>query len=253
MSALLPVYYQIKHTIKKWIVNKEFSQGDKIPSENELAEKFKVSRLTVRQAISELIQEGFLRSKRGEGTFVTYDGRLINSLILESTGFMDDLFYQVSGVKTQSVWISRIPASKLISQKLQLIEGEEVVLIKRVRLLRNEIFAYTINYLPMEIGAKIREESLYQKPLLKTLEQDFKIKFIEAFQTIEASFADTEVAEKLKIPSGSPILYIERIMYSRGKKPVEFVQSSHRGETYKYVLRLKNTRREGNDKWTTYV
>ena len=71
MSNLLPIYYQVKQTIRNWILNKEFNPGDKIPSENELADNFNVSRLTVRQAISQLIQEGFLVTKRGEGTFVT--------------------------------------------------------------------------------------------------------------------------------------------------------------------------------------
>ena len=66
MSTLLPIYYQIKQTIKNWILNKEFNPGEKIPSENELAKKFNVSRLTARQAISQLVQEGFLISKRGE-------------------------------------------------------------------------------------------------------------------------------------------------------------------------------------------
>jgi len=96
LSTLLPAYYQIKQTIKNWILNKEFNPGEKIPSENELGEKFNVSRLTVRQAISQLVQEGFLISKRGEGTFVTYNEHLIGSFSLEFTGFMDDLFYQIS-------------------------------------------------------------------------------------------------------------------------------------------------------------
>lgn len=101
MNALLPVYYQIKQAIKHWIITKEFAPGEKIFSENELAEKFKVSRLTVRQAISQLIQEGFLVSKRGEGTFVTKNENLINSFNLEFSGFMDDLFYQVQKISDE--------------------------------------------------------------------------------------------------------------------------------------------------------
>ena len=60
MADILPRYYQIKAIIKKWIVEKEFNVGDRIPSENELAARFDVSRLTVRQAVSQLVQEGFL-------------------------------------------------------------------------------------------------------------------------------------------------------------------------------------------------
>ena len=95
-THLVPRYYQIKQTVKKWIVNNEVSMGEKIPSENELAAQFKVSRLTVRQALSQLIQEGFLESRRGDGTYVTNNEGLINSYNIEFSGFMDDLFYQIS-------------------------------------------------------------------------------------------------------------------------------------------------------------
>jgi len=250
VTALLPVYYQIKQTIKNWILNREFNPGEKIPSENELAEKFNVSRLTVRQAISQLVQEGFLISRRGEGTFVTNNEHLINSCSLEFTGFMDDLFYQISKSKTKSVKITRIPAPKLIKEKLELDkEDEEVVQIKRVRSLEEKLFAFTINYLPAEIGTKIIEKDLYKKPLLQILEQDLGIQFTEAVQTIEASFSDQEVSEQLRIASGSPILLVERIMYTKQRKPVEVVQSSYRGDLYKYIVRLKNYKRKTGSVW----
>jgi GntR family transcriptional regulator len=246
MSSILPVYYQIKQSIKSWILNREFNPGEKIPSENELASKFSVSRLTVRQAISQLVQEGFLSSKRGEGTFVTNNENLINSFGLEFSGYMDDLFYQVSKVKAKSVEMERIKASRLVREKLELDdEKDEVVQIRRVRLLRDKPFAYTINYLPIEIGVKISDKELYKSPLLKIMEQKLDIHFTEAFQMMEATFANQEVAGFLGISPGSPILYLERIMYTKGKKPVEFVQSSHRGDICKYVLRLKNAVKRG--------
>jgi GntR family transcriptional regulator len=250
LSTLLPAYYQIKQTIKNWILNKEFNPGEKIPSENELGEKFNVSRLTVRQAISQLVQEGFLISKRGEGTFVTHNEHLIGSFSLEFTGFMDDLFYQISKCKTKSVKINRIPVPKVIKEKLELSNsGEEVIQIKRVRFLNDKPFNYTINYLPFDIGRRITEKELFRKPLLQIMEQDLGIQFTEAFQTIEASFADQEVSEQLGIVSGSPILLVERIMYTKKRKPVEVVQSSYRGDLYKYIVRLKNIKRKNGSIW----
>ncbi len=249
---MLPVYYQIKQTLKGWIVNGEYSPGEKIPSENELAEKFGVNRLTARQATAQLVQEGFLHSKRGEGTFVTRNEALIHSFGLEFSGFMDDLFYQVSKVRTQSVTLHTVTASKLVREKLELENGEtEVVQIKRVRLLGENIFSYTVNYLPKAIGLRIRQEELLKKPLLKIMEEDLRIPMLEAFQIIEASFADQEVAAHLGIIPGSPILYLERVMYTKKKRPVEFVQSSHPGDRYKYILRLKNVRKQGRGKWAT--
>ena len=251
MTTVLPIYYQIKQTIKGWIVNKEFGPGNKIPSENELADRFNVSRLTVRQAISQLIQEGFLNSRRGEGTFVTNNENLINSFSLETTGFMDELFStQLSKVTTKWATLSKMVAPKSVKEKLQLEMGdEEVVQIKRVRLLRGRPFTYTMNYLPVEIGARINEKDLYRRRLLEILERDLKVEFTEAVQTIEASFADQEVAEKLEVASGSPILFVEKIMYSKQHKPIELFQSSYRGDLFKFIVRFNKVKRRNGSQW----
>jgi len=249
-TDLLPRYYQIKQVIKKWITNKEIGMGEKIPSENELASSFHVSRLTVRQALSQLIQEGFLTSRRGDGTYVTDNAKLLDSYNLEFSGFMDDLFYQISRSKTKSVEIKRKELSKPIREKLELPGKEkEIVQIKRVRFIDNRSFAHTVNYLPVEIGKKFTKKALMKKPLLQIMEQDFEILFTEAFQTIEASFADQSLAKKLEVPPGSPILFVERIMYTKRRKPVELVQSSYRGDLYKYIVRLKTVRRKKESVW----
>jgi GntR family transcriptional regulator len=251
MTTVLPIYYQIKQTIKGWIVNKEFGPGNKIPSENELADRFNVSRLTVRQAISQLTQEGFLNSRRGEGTFVTSNEDLINSFSLETTGFMDELFStQLSKVTTKWATLSKMVAPKPVKEKLQLEMGdEEVVQIKRVRLLRGRPFTYTINYLPVEIGARVNEKDLYRRRLLEILERDLKVEFTEAVQTIEASFADQEVAEKLEVASGSPILFVEKIMYSKQHKPIELFQSSYRGDLFKFIVRFNKVKKRSGSQW----
>ena len=175
---------------------------------------------------------------------------LISGFSLEFSGFMDDLFYQVSKSKTKSVKMGKITVPKLIKEKLELErEDEEVVQIKRVRFKENKSFAYTVNYLPLEIGEKISAAELYRKPLLQIMEQDLGIQFTEAFQTIEASFASKEIAEQLRIPSGSPILFVERIVYTKKRRPIELVQTSYRGDLYKYIVRLRNVRRKEGSIW----
>lgn len=250
MKALLPVYFQIKQTIKNRIINRVYKPGEKIPSENELAEEFKVNRLTVRQAIFQLVQEGFLTARRGSGTFVTRDDTLINSFNLEFTGFMDDLFYQVSKSSTKSVQVCRIVAPPAVREKLEITDaGAEIVQVKRVRFKGGKSFAYTVNYIPEATAARIKEAELWERPLLQIMEQDLGIHFTEAFQTIQATFADQETAERLEIAPGSPILVVERIMYTHKRKPVEFVQSSYRGDVYKYIVRLKNVKKRVSSVW----
>ena len=196
---MLPVYYQIMQNIKSSIVNKEFVPGQKIPSENELAVKFKVSRMTVHQAIGELVHEGFIISRRGHGTFVTNNEDIINSASLEFRGCMDDLFFhQMLKTRIKSVVFETISPSKIIRERLGL-DGKdcEVTEISRVQILRDGVFTHIANYLPAEIGSRIPIEQLYERTLLSILEKDLKIKFTEAVQTIEASFASQDIAEKL--------------------------------------------------------
>ncbi len=163
MNSILPIYYQIKQTIKTWIVDREFGPGEKIPSENELAERFGVSRLTVRQATGQLTQEGFLVGRRGEGTFVTDNVGLIEGYNFEFHGLIDDFFFaQIADIKTRSTHIERMAASKQIREKLGLdVRTTEIVRITRVRALRERPFTVSVNYLPTETGEKIEEAALY--------------------------------------------------------------------------------------------
>lgn len=250
MNNILPIYYQIKETVKNRIITGRYKPGDKIPSENELVKKFNVSRLTVRQAITQLVHEGFLISKQGQGSFVTSDKEFIESFSIKFTGFINDLFYQIAKTTTKSVEIKKVPIPILVREKLEIDDkAEEIILVKRVRFKNDVSFAYTVNYIPLEIGVKITEERLYKKPLLQIMEQELGITFKESFETIEATFAGAEVAEKLNIPSGSPVLFVERVMYGGRKKPVEMTQTSYRGDLYKYVARLKRVRRNNTDLW----
>jgi GntR family transcriptional regulator len=139
---------------------------------------------------------------------------------------------------------------KLVKEKLGLTDEEkEVVQIKRVRILREKLFTYTVNYLSLRIGRRISEGDLYERPLLQILDQEMGIRFTEAVQKIEASFADEEVAEKLEILSGSPILFVERIMYTQKQHPVEIFQSSYPGNLYNFTVRFKNVRSKEGGKW----
>ena len=245
MDAVLPIYFQIKQTIRGWIVNRQYNPGEKIPSETELMVQFKVSRMTVRQAISQLVQEGLLISRRGEGTFVSTDERLINSFNAELRGFLDNIFARNLNLETRSATVTLMAAPKLIKQKLELNNDEcNVIQIKRNRFLHGKNFNFAINYIPVDIGERIVESELYKKPLSQILVGDLGVSFAESVQTIEASFADQEVAEALAVASGSPILFIERIVFNREHKPVDLFQSSYPGDRCKLVVHFKNVRRK---------
>ena len=250
MKNIVPVYYQIKEILKNWILEKKYHPGKRIPSVEKLSKHFKVSHLTVRQAIGQLEQEGFLTCKRGSGTFVSENEDLFNSLRTEITGFMDEILYQVQKAKTKTAEISVIKTPDIIAEKLKLDADEkEVYKIDRVRLLHDNYFNYSTNYVPMRIGKRISEKELYRKPFLQILEQDLKIEFDEAVQVIQATFASQDIAEKLHILPGSPMLFIERILYGKEKRPIQMLHAHYRGDLYKYIVRLKNFPQKSTNVW----
>jgi GntR family transcriptional regulator len=256
MNNIVPLYFQIEQTIKGWIINKEFTSGEKIPSENELVDIFSVSRLTIRQAISHLIQEGFLVSKRGEGTFVTHNNAMPSKFNVEFTGVMDDLFFQqILQRKVKKASVSVMKPSRYILNKLELDpHEEEVIQLKRVCYETNKSFTFIINYLPRDLGSRVTEEALYKKPLFKILEEEFGIYYMESVQTIEATFANSEVAESLMIPHGSPILYAERVMYDQTGRPIHFFQISYRADMYRFIVRARNVKiKNGRNKADTKI
>jgi GntR family transcriptional regulator len=254
MGPVLPVYHQIRRSVKHWILDKLYRPNDKIPTEQELANQFNVNRMTVRQALSSLVEEGLLIRKRGDGTFVTDNEELIQGMSLKHISMTNELLLPLMKSKTLSVDIKEIEPAPLIREKLELNGNDRfVVRIKRDRLVPEGFRAFTVNYLPLDIGRRLDEKALLKKPLLKILEDDLKINFIEASQTIEASFADEEIAAHLGILPGNQTLFTERIMYAEKGKPVELVHTIYEASLYKCGLHLKKVKRGNSFDWICQI
>jgi GntR family transcriptional regulator len=254
MEPVLPVYHQIRRTIKYWVLDKHYLPNSRIPPESELASQFSVNRMTVRQALSSLVQEGLLIRKRGEGTFVTANEELIQGMSLKHISLTNELLLPLMKSKTLTVKKTEVPPPPLVREKLELNPEEpQVVRITRDRLVPEGFRVFTINYLPVEIGRRIGEAQLMQTPLVKIMEEELKINFIEAFQTIEGSFADEETASHLGIQPGVPTLLMERIMYAEKGKPVELVNSIYAAGSYKCCLHLKKVKRNHATDWICQI
>lgn len=234
----LPTYYLIKNLIKKRIVDGTYPLGKKIPSEMEFSEEFGVHRLTVRHALTLLVQEGYLERFRKRGTFVS---KHVKEFVgLEFRGFFGDLFDHVTRFKARKVEIVKESPPEMVADLFQLdSRKDEVTVIRRVRYLGKYPASYTISYLPLDIGDRLSRKDLYQMSLLKLFREKLKIPLGEAFQTIELSVADRSVAEALKIPLGAQILLIQRTFFTKEGKPFDFVQSFYRGDKFRFFVRFR--------------
>ena len=137
-----------------------------------------VSRVTLREALRELVRENLLVKIQGKGTFVASNPpkRLAP---VRYTGFLEELQERVRKLRVTDVEIAQVPATAELRKALQLDEAtSELTMIRRLRHIDDEPFSFTQNYLPTEIGARIRLKDLYAMPLLKILQEDLKIPII---------------------------------------------------------------------------
>jgi GntR family transcriptional regulator len=246
MNDLVPVYQQIKEIIKRRIADGVYGRQEKIPSESEFVKEFGVSRLTIRQAIGMIVREGLLVSRRGAGSFVTTDEKMLKNLSRRFCAAIEDLSYHREKLKTLYAKMSVVEPSLVIRQKLNLDAGEEnVVEVTRVRYAEGTSTVVTKSYLPLKYGQRLDEKKLKKSLIMELLEVDAGIILKRVHQSMEATFAEKTVANLLGIPSGSPLLKVERVMMAAKGKPIVLSISWFRGDIFRYLEIFRVTRREG--------
>ena len=248
----VPLYQQIQHLIRHRITTGHYTPGSQIPSENELCRELNVSRVTLREALRELVRDDMLVKIQGKGTFVNANPpRRIPPV--KYAGFLDELQERMRKLTVKNVEIDTIPVNAELGKILRLEGGTEIVRIRRLRLIEDEPFSLTINYLPADIGRKISAKALQTIPLLRILQDDLKIPIVGAHETIEAAPADPEVARKLSIPVLYPVMHMKRVMFTTGNRPFELVETYYRADKYHYSVNLVRVKRKGKWTWRTQV
>lgn len=244
----IPLYYQIETILRRQILSGELPPGSPLPSEESLGQEFEVSRITVRQALSILQDDGLIVRQRGRGTFVTDKPLSVDTS--RFSGSMEDLI--AMGIRTEAriLDIQMVDAPAVVRQKLNLEEGAKALRIEKIRLVEGEPFSYLINYLPEKIGKQISAADLSLRPLLMVLEEDLGITADGAVQVIEAAVAEPEWAHLLDVRVGDPLLKVERTVFDSQDLPLEYVWILYRADKYNFTVRLKRKRSDKSVGWT---
>lgn len=232
----LPLYAQVESILAGEITNGTFPPGSQLPNEDELIERYAVSRTTIRQTIQNLMRRGLVEIRRGKGTFVLQPK--ITQELTELSGFVEDM--QLLGRQASARLVDRqiVLASESVARQLAIAAGTSVVRIQRVRLADNAPLSFDETYLPREIGVKIIENDLETEPIFSLLEQKYDTPLVEAEYRLEAISADRTVAGALAICEGSPIFLIERTSYTTGHTPIDYEKLHYRGDQIRFVTRL---------------
>jgi GntR family transcriptional regulator len=249
---VVPLYHQVQHLIRYRIAKGEYVPGAQIPSENQLCGELDVSRVTVREALRELVRERLLVKVQGKGTFVAPQAAKELPAI-KYTGFIEEIYERVRRLEVKHVAMDRIPMPEDLRALLQLGPSEtELTRIKRLRHVNDGPFSFTINYLPVSIGNRLleHEQTLYRTPLLEVLQDELKVPIVRAQETVEAAPADPEVAAQLDIAVLFPVMHIRRIMFTEGDKPFEVVETFYRADKYQYSVNLIRVKHDGRWRWS---
>jgi GntR family transcriptional regulator len=242
MSAIyrnspLPRYYQLKEIMREKIASGEWKPGDLIPSERELGEKYGISRMTARQAITDLVNEGLFYREQGKGTFVSH--RKVTQQLMRLTGFTEDIRArgQLPGTKVLSA--SMRPADETTAERLRIKPQEMIFYLQRLRLADGEPLALELSQLHFPGCERLLEENLQENSLYRLLETQYGLPLMEAEQELEAGLAGNEESQLLKVPSGSAVLFIRRTTYTDRNQPIEYARSVYRGNKYTFYTTMK--------------
>lgn len=250
VASGVPLYYQLATLMRQQIVTGEHRPGDKIPPESKLVEDYGVSRMTVRQAMRSLEEEGLIRREPGRGTFVTERAPETGG-DLELDCSIDDLISMGMATSVQLLSLEELPATPAEARDLELQPGEPIVCCRRLRMLRRQPYCYIVNRLPAEIGRRIGEPNWRQGSVLRFVEEQLSMRLRIARQRLRATLADAVLARWLGVRVGAPLLLVDYHIRTDEGRPVETAELYYRSDLYSFTLHLtREESEETTEKWS---
>ncbi|WP_027955922.1 GntR family transcriptional regulator [Halobacillus kuroshimensis] len=237
-----PLYIQVKNDLKNKIDQGYWKPGDKITSELELCDVYNVSRTTVRDAINELVWENYLIRKRARGTFVLdYKERSIDK---DYYTYVKSYTYELNELgkeaKTYQVSVQKKEADKKVAENLNLLPGNDVIELLRVRGSENMHPVFFKTYWKFEDHFSTNSEDYYGSFYELLNEKGIVLENIQEY--LEAVLPSEEVAAKLNISLETPVLKRVRLARNADNTFTEYTECFYVGEDYRYYVELNKTK-----------
>ncbi len=235
-ESILPLYYQIQRQLLDQIQSGELKGGDPLPSEQQIAARFRVSRMTSRQALKSLCKLGVAYSERGKGTFVS--GIKLEKNFRQVQSFSEEMAARGYRAGSTVIAFEVVPASAEAARTLQLEPGEEIFRLERIRLADSVPMGLERAHLPRRLFPDLMDAFDGKGSLYETLWARYGTRIAVADEVVEVGFAGPEEARMLRIPNKSPVFAFARTSYVQDGQGVEYVKSVYRVDRYKIVNRL---------------
>ncbi|MDR3050189.1 MAG: GntR family transcriptional regulator [Oscillospiraceae bacterium] len=233
----VPLYYQLKMRVQGMIDSGALRVGDMLPPENDLCEHLGVSRPTVRQAMSELVAEGWLTRRKGKGTFVSQpkiDVRFLQKL----ESFNDQMTQKGLIPSTRVLSLRKAPGVQRINDRLLLTPDEPLICLMRLRFGDGEPVVCVDTYLPFARFPAILDQDFERASLYERLEALYGTRVCRAHREIEAANANRREAELLCVEAGQAVCLVKTLGYGQDDAPVEYSVARYRGDRNKFSIDL---------------
>jgi GntR family transcriptional regulator len=231
-----PLYAQIKEILRARILDGSYLPHQQMPSESEMMAAFNVSRITVRQALSDLQNEGLIFRIHGKGTFVSKPKAFQDLGRLQGFGeAMRQMGYETFA---RVVSLRQVVPTPQVQERLQLAKRAKVTELQRIRFLNREPISLDVTYLPVSIGTRLAKEDLAARDVFVILENDYGLSLGHADLQIGSTLADEGLAQHLRVEEGSPVLVIERTTHTSDGTPIDYEHLYYRGDAFQYKVRV---------------
>lgn len=231
-----PVYIQIRDILAEKIKSGEFISGDKLPSERELSEIYSISRMTARNALTQLVDSGYAYRLKGKGTFVSYPN--IERDFVKLSGFSQML--KSKGIKPSNKIVKSgiIEADKKIASLLETTIGTKVYEIVRIRYGNNIALALEYSYLPVNLLDNLLQYDFEKDSLYKVIEENYNYKLKYSKQWIKITTLNKNESKLLNVKEHTPAFLLESISYDMDETVVESTLSLNIGDSTAFYTEL---------------
>ncbi|WP_249260806.1 GntR family transcriptional regulator [Virgibacillus pantothenticus] len=234
-NSKVPLYLQLMEKIIQKIENKTYEEHDKLPSEREFCDMYKLSRITVRQALQELEREGYIYKLHGKGTFVA--AASIEQNLVKLYSFTEEMKKMGKTPMTKVLSFKEIAIEARLANKMDLEPLDEVYEVVRLRLADDQPLMYETSYLPKKLFPHLTKEQLIEKPMYDLFLQDYQVHVTKAVERFSATQLREAEAGYLNALIQQPAMLIKRFAYHHDQL-IEYTVSIARGDKFDYTVEL---------------
>ncbi|MBV8680055.1 MAG: phosphonate metabolism transcriptional regulator PhnF [Aquitalea sp.] len=228
------VWRQIEGSLAEEIACGQLQAGEQLPTELQLAERFRVNRHTIRRAVATLVERGLLRVEQGRGTFV--QDNAIDYAISKRTRFSQNMARQNRSSDVDVLASDSLPANAELAELLGVSPGATLFRIKTLSRVENRVVDYSTMFFPAERFPDLPAIYQQQRSVTRTLQQFGIADYTRRFTRVTARLPDSEVVDYLGIPKNRPVLHVKSLNVDLQGRPVQYGITCFNGDLVQLVM-----------------